>query len=126
MHKRFHFSTILSVIYNQKLSGETASLLSYLLDREIRDEQVLELMPSCRDDLLSQFPFLYNKEIMDAFVELNQKLEKGEDNNNFVCSTKIIRDWLLETLPICRCNEMLVVLVNKKNKRKPTELSVFK
>ena len=105
--KRFHFSTVLGIIHNQKLSGETASLLSYILNKQIRDEQVIELMPSCRDDLLKQFPNLNSDEIRQAFIKLNQDLDV--DSNNFVCPAEQIGNWLTLVFPLCKCEEMLTV-----------------
>ncbi len=105
--KRFHFSTILSVIHNQNLSNETVSLLSYIFDRTVHNEQVIELMPHCRNYLLKYFPELDSITIKSAFLDLNERLEA--DNNSLSCPAKIISDWLVKILPLCTYGEYIEV-----------------
>jgi hypothetical protein len=114
--EKFHFSAVLSVIHNQNLSNETVSLLSYIFDKRVHNEQVIDLMPSCRDYLLECFPELDTPSIKSAFQDLNEALEA--DNNSLSCPTKIISDWLVEILPLCTCEEHIKVERPKKTHQK--------
>ncbi len=102
----FHFSTVLGVIHGRNLSGETTSLIGHILDCEIREAQVLDNIPHCREYLKEQFPNLNTKDIISAFAELDIELEK---DNQQSCNQKITCDWLKKIFPLCNCTEKLQV-----------------